>query len=87
VGPDEYLVAGDLSVTDWIQAFGAHIDNGQTATVAGLIASELNRVPRQGDTLKLGHLQMTVETMRGRRVERVRLKLLANGHQDQEAAS
>lgn len=86
VGPDEYLVAGDLSVSDWIQAFGARVDNGQTATVAGLIASQLNRVPRQGDTLKLGHLQMTVESMRGRRVDRVRLKLLANSGKE-EAAS
>jgi putative hemolysin len=86
VGPDEYLVAGDLSVADWIQAFGARVDSGQTATVAGVIASRLNRVPRQGDTLELGHLQMTVESMRGRRVERVRLKLLAAENRE-EAAS
>lgn len=86
IGPDEYLVAGDLSVADWIQAFGARVDSGQTATVAGVIASQLNRVPRQGDTLKLGHLQMTVESMRGRRVERVRLKLLAVEDRE-EAAS
>lgn len=86
IGPDEYLVAGDLSVADWIQAFGARVDSGQTATVAGVIASRLNRVPRQGDTLKLGHLQMTVESMRGRRVERVRLKLLAVEDRE-EAAS
>lgn len=83
IGPDEYLVAGDLSVADWIAAFGARVDNGQTATVAGLIASQLNRVPRQGDSLKLGHLLMTVESMRGRRVERVRLKLLANGNREE----
>ncbi len=87
VGPDEYLVAGDLSVADWIQAFGARVENNSTATVAGLIASELNRVPRQGDSLKLGHLLMTVETMRGRRVERVRLKLLSGSHASHEEAA
>jgi len=76
VGPDEYLVPGDLSVADWMDAFGAKIEATHTTTVAGLIAAILKRLPREGDEVRLAHLSMRVDTMRGRRVEYVRLKLL-----------
>ena len=76
VGPDEYLVPGDLSVSDWMDAFGARIEATHTCTVAGLIAAMLQRLPREGDEVKLAHLLMRVDSMSGRRVSRVRLKLL-----------
>jgi putative hemolysin len=79
VGPDEYLVPGDLSVADWMDAFGARIEATHTTTVAGLLAASLKRLPREGDQIKLAHLLMRVDSMRGRRVDRVRLKLLTNG--------
>jgi putative hemolysin len=76
VGPDEYLVPGDLSVADWMDAFGAKIETTHTTTVAGLLAASLRRLPKKGDQVRLAHLLMRVESMRGRRVDRVRLKLL-----------
>jgi putative hemolysin len=76
VGPDEYLVPGDLSMADWIDAFGAHTEVTHTTTVAGLLAAILKRLPKEGDEVKLPHLSMRVQSMRGRRVDRVRLKLL-----------
>jgi putative hemolysin len=86
VGPDEYLVPGDLSVADWMDAFGARIEATHTTTVAGLLAASLKRLPREGDQIKLAHLLMRVDSMRGRRVDRVRLKLLANGGEGHTAA-
>jgi len=77
IGPDEYLVPGDLSMADWIDAFGAHVETTHTTTVAGLLAALLKRLPREGDEVKLDHLSMRVQSMRGRRVDKVRLKLLA----------
>src|ERR1051325_7275906 len=77
VGPDEYLVPGDLSVADWMDAFGARIEATHTTTVAGLLAGRLKRLPKEGDQVRLAHLLMRVDSMRGRRVDRVRLKLLA----------
>jgi putative hemolysin len=78
VGPDEYLVPGDLSVADWVEAFGARIESTHTSTVAGLIAAMLQRLPREGDEVRLAHLLMRVDSMHGRRVSKVRLKLLAD---------
>ncbi len=77
VGPDEYIVPGDLSVTDWMDAFGARIETTHTSTVAGLIAAMLKRLPREGDQVRLAHLLMRVDSLRGRRVDKVRLKLVA----------
>jgi putative hemolysin len=79
VGDDEFLVPGDLSVADWMDAFGAKIEATHTTTVAGLLAASLKRLPKEGDQVRLAHLSMRVDSMRGRRVDRVRLKLLANG--------
>jgi CBS domain containing-hemolysin-like protein len=78
IGPDEYLVPGDLSMADWIDAFGGQVEHTHTATVAGFIAALLKRLPREGDEVKLPHLSMRIQSMRGRRVDKVRLKLLAN---------
>ncbi len=77
ISPDEYLVPGDLSISDWMDAFGARIESTHTTTVAGLLSATLKRLPREGDEITLAHLRMRVESMRGRRVDKVRLKLLA----------
>lgn len=94
VAEDEYIVPGDLSVADWMDAFGEpetpeRVEVARVSTVAGVLASCLKRVPKDGDTVRFGHLEMSVAAMRGRRVERVRLRLIEkNGvGKQQEAAS
>jgi putative hemolysin len=84
VGPDEYLVPGDLSMADWMDAFGAQVEATHTTTVAGLLAALLKRLPKEGDEVKLAHLSMRVQSMKGRRVDRVRLRLLPT-HEQSEA--
>ena len=76
--PNEFLVPGDLSVADWTWTLlGAKIEATHTTTVAGLLAASLRRLPKEGDTVRLERTSsMRVESMRGRRVDRVRLKLL-----------
>jgi putative hemolysin len=81
VSEDEFLVPGDLSVADWMDAFGAKVEATHTTTVAGLLAASLKRLPKEGDEVRLAHLLMRVDSMRGRRVNQVRLKLLASGHE------
>jgi CBS domain containing-hemolysin-like protein len=47
-------------------------EDGAYETVAGFIMSELGRVPKVGDQVKLGTGTLAVERMDGRRVDRVR---------------
>ena len=74
VGEDEFLVPGDLSVADWMDAFGAKVEATHTTTVAGLLAAILKRLPKEGDEVRLAHLVMRVDAMRGRRVDHRRAR-------------
>ena len=55
------------------------------------MAAMLKRLPKVGDEVRFAHVGMRVETMRGRRVERVRLRLLgapgSEGHEEGTVAT
>jgi CBS domain containing-hemolysin-like protein len=68
-----YLVAGDLSVREWTDRFGVQEIDAHIDTVGGLILARLGRLPLVGDRITLRNLTLTVEIVRGRRIERVRL--------------
>ncbi|MGC8625357.1 MAG: hemolysin family protein [Phycisphaerae bacterium] len=75
IAPDEFLVSGDLSLIECGELFGDPVQAAHVSTVGGLIYAQLNRAPRPGDTVSFAHLQLTVESMRGRRVDRVKIVL------------
>lgn len=79
IGPGTYLVAGHLSVREWAEAFRLPVPRQQVRTVAGLMAWQLGRWPRAGDSIRIRNLRLTVHATRGRRVTLIRLELL-NGH-------
>jgi CBS domain containing-hemolysin-like protein len=74
-----WLVPGRLNVRDWEDYFerapGEPVDR-RVRTIAGLVLSKLGRVPREGDAVRLGNVEVRVETMRGRRIETVRVRVL-----------
>ena len=76
VTPDVYLLSGNVSVEAWRDMFGLDLPTADVDTLGGMVAALLGRVPNAGDSVKLHGLELTVETMRRRRVERVRLRLL-----------
>lgn len=93
VGEHRWRVAGDLSVREWIEAFlpgGAGAATAQmqmVSTVAGLVMAQLGRLPRQGEVIRVGNLQMTVERLERRRIQSVLIELIkqppANRTKDQ----
>lgn len=46
-------------------------DDGPWETIGGFIMTRLGRIPASGDTLYVGSVRLTVETMDGRRIETV----------------
>ncbi len=77
-----WLVPGRLNIRSWRGLFGdVELGNveGRISTLAGLIFSKLGRLPRQGDAVRLGNLELTVEAMDGRTVGTVRVTLHAAG--------
>ncbi|MHC4608712.1 MAG: hemolysin family protein, partial [Planctomycetota bacterium] len=83
IDENTYRLAGDLSIHDWAQQFGIVSLASRTPlasrvqTVAGLVLAELGRWPREGDSVRIRNLTLTVERLAGRRIDRI---LLRRGH-------
>jgi putative hemolysin len=69
---DEVLFRGRVSLDDFNDAIGTHLDPDMTDTLGGFFYSELGRVPAEGDRLEVEGWILTVEEVRGRRVGRIR---------------
>ena len=74
-GALEYRLAGGLSIHDWADAFGIDPAQSRLSTVAGLTSALLGKIPKEGDTVNLKNLTITVEKVKNRRIETLRLLL------------
>ncbi|MBA4384602.1 MAG: hypothetical protein C0410_07685 [Anaerolinea sp.] len=72
INEEEVLFRGRVSLDDFNDAIGTHLDPDMTDTLGGFFYSELGRVPAEGDRLEVEGWILTVEEVRGRRVGRVR---------------
>jgi len=76
VGRREYLIDGELAIHEWADAFKMDLSGRRISTVGGFVTSLIGRIPSVGDTAGYRNLRFTVESMRRRRVGRLRLELL-----------
>jgi len=67
-----WLISGLLRPDEVVERTGVLIPEGRYETVAGFLAEQLQKLPEPGDTVDLGGVTLTVETVEGRRVGRVR---------------
>ncbi len=70
-----FSVAGRLSVRALAQALGPEVLDDRVDTIAGLVVARIGRLPAVGEQVRLANIVMTVETMTGRRIDRVRIRL------------
>ncbi|MCL2332579.1 MAG: hemolysin family protein [Actinomycetia bacterium] len=88
VGPDEWLVPGDLDVSDAIgQGFPLE-ESDEYDTIAGWLLDELDHIPHVGEKLEYEGYRFTVTAMRRRRISRIRVQKLelleSDGEEDEE---
>ncbi len=76
VGENEYLLNGNLAIHEWVDAFKIDLSGGRISTIGGFVTSLLGRIPRESDTVSYRNLRFTVEAMRRRRIEKLRLQLV-----------
>jgi putative hemolysin len=74
-----YLVDGSTEIKKVEMLFNKEIEADDFTTVAGLIISELGRVPAVGEKLKFKGLEFEVIEADSRRVNRVRLRPIESG--------
>jgi len=60
-----HRVAGDAEIAAVNEAFSVHLPEEDFDTIGGLVAHELGRVPRRGETVALGGLLFAVMLTRG----------------------
>ncbi len=70
-----WRVSGRLAAHDWHNTFSI-IESTRAATVAGLIAQRLGRVPKAGDVTTLGNVRLEVERLREGAVESILVSLM-----------
>ena len=58
-------VAGDAAISSVNHAFGTDLPEGEFDTIGGLVAHEMGRVPRRGETVEVGGLAFQVMLTRG----------------------
>lgn len=71
LGEGRYRVSGALSIRDWNEAFGLRVVPTEFETVGGFVTALLGRIPKAGDEVSIGALEMEVHEVRGRRVSTV----------------
>ncbi len=70
-GDDRFWVDGSLPLDELGGVLDAQLERDEVSTVGGLIYSELGRVPRPGEELRIGDFRVVLEQVVRRRIRRV----------------
>jgi len=74
-GDGEWTASGGIELKRLSEEVGDEIPStGAARTLSGLILRTLRRVPREGESVRLGNFEAVVERVRGATVESVRLR-------------
>jgi len=71
-----YRISGHISARDWAELFHIGRLDERVTTLAGLVVAELGRLPVVGDQVTLSNVRLTVESLKGKRIEWMLLELL-----------
>ena len=77
-----HRVAGDCSIAAVNEAFASQLPDTEFETIGGLVAHELGRVPRRGESVELGGLRFSVMLARGGAVRWFRASRVAAAPSD-----
>lgn len=75
----KWLIDANTGVREWALATGVFLERCPAATMGGLVAARLGRIPAKGDHVELGNLQIKVDTMDEYRVSTVIVSLHRSG--------
>ena len=78
IGPDEYIFLGKIDVDDLNLILESSLPNQEADTLGGLIYCRLGHVPKLGEVVKFDNLLITVEQVDEHRINKVRIKKIAD---------
>jgi CBS domain containing-hemolysin-like protein len=74
VGQDEYILDARVDLDDLNRLMDVSLPTDDNDTLGGFIYTELGKVPAVGDQVAFGDLSLTVESVAGRRIKKVRIQ-------------
>jgi putative hemolysin len=84
ISDDEALLDGRVSIDDLNELFDTHVGNKDYDTVGGCVFHHLGRVPAVGDDVETDGMKMTVLSVDGHRVKRLRVLRLPKPDEDEQ---
>jgi putative hemolysin len=75
IGPIQYRLQANLSIHEWMDAFGIDIKQERQVTIGGFVIALLGRIPREGDEVRFQNIRFFVESVRQNRVQTIILTL------------
>lgn len=74
ISDDEYIFQGNIDLDDFNELMGTKIEKDMADTLGGLMYGLIGRVPVGGEQVELEGVQLTVEHVTGRRIQKVHAK-------------
>lgn len=72
-GERQFLVRGDTPIIEFNDCFGTTLPDEEFDTIAGLVMKQLGHLPRRGETLRIGALEVRVVRATRRRIDSLRI--------------
>ena len=78
----ESIVDARVSIRDLNEALDLHLDVDELDTLGGLVYHELGKVPTEGDEVRVNGCLVTVLSTEGRRIKKLRVRIVEEGRAD-----
>jgi putative hemolysin len=76
LGPNEYVIFGDVPFRDWANVFGLDPSEYRYSTISGFVTALLKKMPAEGDVAVFRNIEFRVNTVEKFRITSVTLKVL-----------
>ncbi|HZT99186.1 MAG TPA: hemolysin family protein [Ktedonobacteraceae bacterium] len=74
INEDEYIFDAKISIYDFNEMMGTHLDDADYETLGGFVYAQLDKIPNVGDTVTFENMTFTVLATRGRRITTIRVE-------------
>ena len=74
INEDEYIFDAKISIYDFNEMMGTHLDDADYETLGGFVYAQLDKIPNAGDTVTFEDMTFTVLATRGRRITTIRVE-------------
>jgi CBS domain containing-hemolysin-like protein len=75
IGPMEYRLQANLSIYEWMEAFGIDIKQERQVTIGGFVIALLGRIPREADEVMFQNIKFIIERVKHNRIQTIILSL------------